>query len=60
MMTLAEIIALEIQLGNERRQCDGHYGRAMQILHRLENEWRERQRNERLTCSERQTLGVGP
>ncbi|HEY5375122.1 MAG TPA: hypothetical protein VIK01_15680 [Polyangiaceae bacterium] len=55
-MSLAEIIALEVQLGRERRECDGHYGRAMQILHRLENEWREQQRNERLTVAERRSL----
>ena len=58
MMTLAEIIALELQLGQERRECDGHYGRAMQILHRLEAEWREQERNERLTNAERQSAGA--
>ena len=57
-MTLAEIISLELQLGRERRACDGNYGRAMQILHQLEAEWRERQRDERLTCAERQSMGA--
>ena len=58
-MSLAEIVALQVQFNNERRDFDGCYGRALQILNRLENEWRERQRNERLTVAERVSLGVG-
>jgi hypothetical protein len=57
-MSLAEIIALQIELGRCRQDADGSFGRALQMLNRMEAEWRERERNERLTVSERQSMGA--
>jgi hypothetical protein len=59
-VSLAEIIAVRLELGRCRQDADGAFGRAMQLLNRLEEECRERQRAERLTCSERQSLGAEP
>ncbi len=58
MMGPAEIARLRCELSRERSTVDGALGRALQLLDRFEAEWREQQRNERLTCAERQSLGA--
>jgi hypothetical protein len=54
----AEIAAARLAVGQGRAQVDGALGLAMQLLDRLEAQWREAQRDERLSNSERQSLGA--
>jgi hypothetical protein len=57
-MTLADLAAIRAELANCRRRIDGALGRSLQLVDLLETEWCERQRDSRLTATERSTLGT--